>query len=126
MRYYQLAYLISPNIDKEKIKEIGKELTSFLEKEGGILDKIEEPLKRSLFYPIKKQKEAFLGSCYFFIEPEKIDAFKKFLREKKEILRFLIVSEKAPKKIPVPKKVIKPKKVEIKELEKELEKILGQ
>jgi ribosomal protein S6 len=52
MRYYQLAYLISPELKKEEIEKIQKEITSFFEKEG-VLDKVEEPLRRTLFYPIK-------------------------------------------------------------------------
>lgn len=126
MRYYQLSYLLSPKIEKKKINEIEKEISSFLEKNGGILEKIEEPLKRTLFYPIKKFKEAFLGSVYFFLEPEMIKELEKKLKEKNEILRFLVLSEKAPKKVPSPKKVTKPKKVELKEFEKKLEEFLGQ
>lgn len=125
MRYYQLAYLISPQLSKEEIKKVEEEIKELFKKEEGIIDRVETPLKRSLFYPIKKFKEAFLGSCYFFLEPEKIKVLEKKLKEKKEILRFLIVSEKAPKKIPILKKLEKPKKVELKELEKKLEEILG-
>jgi ribosomal protein S6 len=65
IRYYQLAYLISPELKKEEIENLQKNLTSFIEKEG-VLDKVEEPLKRTLFYPIKKKNEAFWGR-YIFI-----------------------------------------------------------
>lgn len=126
MRYYQLAFLLSPQLSKEEIEKIEKEIKEILEKEEGIVEKMESPLKRSLFYPIKKFKEAFLGDCYFFLEPEKLKNLEKKLKEKKEILRYLITSEKAPKKIPTAKKPTKPKKVELKDLEKKLEEILGQ
>jgi ribosomal protein S6 len=62
-RYYQLAYLTSPELTKEEVEKIQNDLTSFLEKEG-VLDKVETPLKRTLFYPIKKKNEAFLGAIY--------------------------------------------------------------
>jgi len=123
IRYYQLAYLLSPDLTKEEIEKIQKELTSFCEKEG-ILDKVEEPLKRMLFYPIKKKTEAFLGAIYFYLVPEKVKLLDRMLKENKEILRYLIVSEKSPKKPKIEKKVAKPKKVELKEIEKEIEKIL--
>jgi small subunit ribosomal protein S6 len=123
MRYYQLAYLLSPELKKEEIEKIQKDLTSFFEKEG-VLDKVEEPLKRTLFYPIKKKTEAFLGAIYFYLESEMIKELEKKLRGEEKILRYLIVSEKAPKRIKVEKKIAKPKKVELKEIEKKIEEIL--
>lgn len=126
MKYYQLTYLISPELSEGEIKKIEQDILNLLKKEEGVFDKLDSPLKRSLFYPIKKFKEAFLGSCYFFLEPERLKNFEKKLKEKKEILRYLILSEKLPKKIPTAKKIVKPKKVEIKELDKKLEEILGQ
>jgi small subunit ribosomal protein S6 len=123
IRYYQLAYLLSPELKKEEIEKIKKDLTSFFEKEG-ILDKIEEPLKRTLFYPIKKKTEAFLGTIYFYLEPEKIKELEKELKKEEKILRYLIVSEKAPKKVKVEGKIKKPEKVELEEIEKKLEEIL--
>jgi ribosomal protein S6 len=125
MRYYQLAYLLSPELKKEEVENIKKHLTTFFEKEG-ILDKVEEPLKRTLFYPIKKKTEAFLGTVYFYLDPEKIEGLEKKLKEEEKILRYLIVSEKAPKKIKIEKKIKKPEKVELKEIEKKIEEILGE
>jgi ribosomal protein S6 len=126
MRYYQLTYLISPELEKEELKKIEEKIMELLKKEGGIFDKLDSPLKRSLFYPIKKFREALLGSCYFFLEPESLKSIKEKLKSEDKILRFLITSEKAPKKIPLPKKRARPRKVELKEFEKKLEEILGQ
>jgi small subunit ribosomal protein S6 len=123
IRYYQLAYLLSPELKKEEIEKIKKDLASFFEKEG-ILDKVEEPLKRTLFYPIKKKTEAFLGTIYFYLEPEKIKELEKELKKEEKILRYLIVSEKAPKKVKVEGRIKKPEKVELEEIEKKLEEIL--
>jgi len=121
--YYQLAYLISPELKKGEIEKLQKDLISFFEKEG-VLDKVEQPLKRTLFYPIKKKTEAFLGAIYFYLETEKIKELEKKLKEKGEILRYLIVSEKAPKKIKIEKKLKKPEKVKLEEIEKKIEEIL--
>lgn len=126
MRYYQLTYLLSPELSKEEMKKVEEKLMNLLQKEGGGFDKFDVPLKRSLFYPIKKFKEVFLGSLYFFIETENLKNLEKGLKSEEKILRYLITSEKAPKKIPIIKKVVKPKKVELKEFEKKLEEILGQ
>jgi len=123
IRYYQLAYLLSPDLKKEEVENIQNDLTSFLKREG-ILDKIESPLKRTLFYPIKKKVEAFLGAIYFYTEPQKIKDLEKKLRGEEKILRYLIVSEKAPKKMKIEKKIKKPEKVELEEIEKKIEEIL--
>jgi ribosomal protein S6 len=123
IRYYQLAYLLSPELKKEEIESIQNDLTSFLEKEG-VLDKVETPLKRTLFYPIKKKTEAFLGAIYFYLESEKIKDLEKKLKGEEKILRYLIVTEKAPKKIKIEKKVKKPEKVELEEIEKKIEELL--
>jgi small subunit ribosomal protein S6 len=123
IRYYQLAYLISPELKKEEIEMVQKDLTSFIEKEG-VLDKVETPLKRMLFYPIKKKTEAFLGAIYFYLEPQKIKDLERKLKEEEKILRYLIVSEKTPKKIKIEKKLKKPEKVELEEIEKKIEEIL--
>jgi ribosomal protein S6 len=122
-RYYQLAYLTSPELTKEEVEKIQNDLTSFLEKEG-VLDKVETPLKRTLFYPIKKKNEAFLGAIYFYLQSEKLKEFEKKLKEQEKILRYLIVSEKAPKKIKIEKKVKKPEKVGFEEIEKKIEELL--
>ncbi len=123
IKYYQLAYLLSPELKKEEIEKIQKDLISFFKKEG-VLDKVEEPLKRMLFYPIKKKTEAFLGAIYFYLEPQKIKDVEKKLKGEEKILRYLIVSEKAPKKIKIERKSKKPEKVELKEIEKKIEEIL--
>jgi small subunit ribosomal protein S6 len=123
IRYYQLAYLLSPELKKEEIENIQNDLTSFLKKEG-VLDKVETPLKRTLFYPIKKKTEAFLGAIYFYLESEKVKDLDKKLKREEKILRYLIVSEKAPKKIKIEKKVKKPEKVELEEIEKKIEELL--
>jgi len=126
MNFYEIAYLISPEIEPEKIKEIQKEVISLLRKQEGEIEEETPPLKRTLAYPIKKQKEAFLVSLTFWMEPSKIKNFKKDIEKIKEILRYLIVKKKAPKKIlEIKKPAKKPKKVELEKLEEKLEEILG-
>ena len=130
MKYYQLTYLIFPDLSEEELKSVQENVNSFVQKEGGVLDKINSPLKKGLSCPIKKKKEAFLVSLSFYLKPEKIENLEKKLKAEKTILRYFISAEKFPEKvlIPIPKKLAKPKikKVELKEIEKKLEEILGQ
>jgi len=130
MRFYEIAYLISTKIEPEKVKETQKEIISLVRKHEGEIEEETPPLKRTLAYPIKKEKEAFLVSLTFWMSPSKIKDFKKDVDKIKEILRYLIVivKKKAPKKVPeIEKKkpTKKPEKVELEKLEEKLEEILG-
>ena len=77
MRYYELSYLISPDITPEKLKEIQKNMILAIREEGGILEEENPALKRTLAYEIKGKREAFLVSLTFFLEPSKVDNLKK-------------------------------------------------
>ncbi len=127
MRYYELSYLISPDITPEKLKEIQKNMILAIREEGGILEEENPALKRTLAYEIKGKREAFLVSLTFFLEPSKVDNLKKKIEKEKDILRYLIFKRKMPKEKKVEiKKVKKPKKVELEKIEETLEEILGE
>jgi len=142
MKYYELTYLISSEIKEEIIKEITEEINSFIQKEKGVITKSKSPLPETLAYPIKKQRTAFWVSSEFYLNPEKIEELRRKLKKKTEVLRFMLVSKKMPKKEkvttkPVTDKILtdkpatdekeKPeKKVELKEIEKKLEEILNE
>jgi len=132
MKLYELTYLISPGLSEEGLKSLGEKINSLIQKEGGVLNEVNLPIKKGLVYPIKKNKETFLASLNFYLEPGRLENLEKELKTEKKILRYLILAKKPPTKILVggkPRKVIKPKpkvKVELKEIEKKLEEILGE
>lgn len=133
MKFYQLTYLISPNLTKEDLKKIETGIITFLQEQGGILDKINSPVEKKLGYLIKKQNVAFLTILNFYLEQGKILQLEEKLKSEPEILRYLILLKNktkvrssrkefhqlADKK---PKKKQK-EKVELKEIEKKLEEI---
>ena len=79
---------------------------------------------------VKHQKNSAWLSLEFYSEPEKIPELEKKLKAKS--LRYLLLAKKLPKKITQiskkPKRIIsKPKpKVELAQIEKKLEEILGE
>lgn len=130
MKYYELAYLTSPN-SPEKVEKISKDIEAILQKEGAILDKATESKKISLAYPIKKEKEAYFCSCFFRSAADKIKPLEKILLKEKNILRFLLLTKKVEKAVPQAKPALaklkikpKPAKVALKDIEKKLEEIL--
>lgn len=146
MNYYELTYLLSPGLSEEEREAFQKKIQSLIQGEDGILTDSRNPLKRKLGYPIKNKGEAFLITLNFNLAPEKLGTLEKKLRSENQILRYLIltkpeakVSLAGGKKMPqllkiLPsktykdKKIVKPKekKVELKEIEKKLEEILGE
>lgn len=134
MKYYDLSYLISPELSEKEAKDFSQQIADFLPKGGAVLDKGRSPFKMRLAYPIKKKQEAYLTCLNFFATPEKIKSFREKFNAEPKILRFLLFSEKLPKfkvakkirELPkVPRQRPLEKKVELKEIEKKLREILG-
>jgi ribosomal protein S6 len=134
MNYYELTILIPSDFKEEKIEETRSEIVSLLEKEGAKIENVEKPVVKNLGYTIKDKKSSFLISIIFNLNPEKIGLIEKGMKEKKELLRFLITKkekrEQKPKRREKPKELKETKKespkVEFKEIEKKLDEILGE
>ncbi len=138
MQLYQLDYLVSPEASEEKVKDFGNKIKSLIEEKGGSIIKTEILIRQVLAYEIKKFNEAFLASLSFNLEPEKIGSIEEELKTEKNILRYLLFKKKIVRIKPKRRKTIsfikdvkaleiKPKrKVELKEIEKKLEEILGE
>ena len=137
MKLYELTFLISPDLSETELKSFQEKIRSLIENKGGVLVNVDEPIKKKLAYPIKnhavhtQQNEAYLTSFNFQLNQDKLGAFGQELRAEGNILRFLIITKKLAKKVPEvlikkPPKVTKIKKVELKEIEKKLEEILGE
>ncbi len=130
MRNYELTYLISPDLSETELKSFQEKIVSLIENKGGVLVSTNEPAKKKLAYPIKKRVEAYLSSLNFQLSPDRLIEMERELKTEENILRFLLITKKITKKatevlIKKPSKIIKPKKVELKEIEQKLEEILG-
>ncbi|MDO8265044.1 MAG: 30S ribosomal protein S6 [Candidatus Parcubacteria bacterium] len=142
MKLYELTYLISPETTSEQASKTFLEMTDFIRKEGGIIEKEGKPLKKRLGIKIKKNRTALLSALDMYFDPFKINSLEKTLKENPQILRFLICSKKrigetlgrpitrrrpfisaTPEKEKETKK--EKEKVGIEEIDKKLEEILG-
>jgi len=136
MKYYELTYLISPELSEKEINSLSTEINSLIQKNQGILEKTTPVLKKQLAYPIKKKTTAYLASLNFKIKPEGLEEIKKQIESEPKILRYLILTaikaklkvasktSRVPLVIKKTKEVIPKKKVELKEIGKKLEEIL--
>lgn len=139
MNHYTITYLLPSDLSEEELNKSRSEITSLLEKSGAKIESEEKPVVKNLGYAINKKKSSFLVNVNFDLDPEKTKELEKSLKEKKNLLRFLITKrrkeEGTKKKRRVPKtkqteekektKKEKPK-VEFKEIEKRLDEILGE
>ncbi|MCX6791094.1 MAG: 30S ribosomal protein S6 [Candidatus Gribaldobacteria bacterium] len=158
--YYELAYLVKPDLTEVELKELTEKVEALCSKEKAIL-KSETAKRIRLAYPIKKQKEAFFVFVHFHAEPETVISLKKELADFNQIIRLLIVKKRVvpeppvrltptevktpqeeqsiqqpvqeettePKEKPKKEKKVKEpakKKVSMEEIEKDLDKILGE
>ncbi len=146
---YEIAYLLSSKLADDEVLPATDKITSLISGSNGKVQKEEKLQKRLLAYPIKKEKEAYLGVMQFQTEPEKIKDLGKELKLQPEVLRFMInrLTEKdleaiqaqaerrarpilkpraiklAPSPLP-PKET--PKEIKPEEFERKLEEILGE
>jgi RNase adaptor protein for sRNA GlmZ degradation len=107
MRYYELTFIGKHPLEfEQKINEL-------IAKEGGIL------------FDITRRAQFIVFS--FQMEPENLISFEKKLRSDDQIPRFVLLTKKSIKSEVEPKvRTEKPRqKVELAEIEKKLEEILG-
>ncbi len=134
-RQYEIAYLISPNISEEDVFGVAGKITTSLQDAKGLVSHIGEPKRRRLAYPIKKLSEAYFGWTRFSMSPENLADFEKKLKQEPAIIRYLVVifEESLPERIFRPRPTYTPRpttplpeeRMNIEELDKRLEEILG-
>lgn len=139
MRLYELSYLISPDLSGEETKKLSQRVAGYVQQENGVLDFVEGPVKKRLGYPIEKKDTSLLATLRFNLDSVRLGILEKKLKLEPQILRYMILTGKAPKiaettqKTPKGDKKEKPlltdkpkEKVELKEIEKKLEEILSE
>ncbi len=147
MKSYEITYLVSPDISEENIKALQQKVNTFVQEEGGLLRSDQNPIKRRLGYPMKteldgKRMNAYSIALVFDVLPEKLESLKKKIILESEIMRYMI-SAKAPlskvhqRQPRIERKVQTAalqekeekhteRKVELEEIEKKLDEILGE
>ncbi len=153
-KLYELSFLASSELDEAGIAALRNELDTMAVKLGGSVREHGHAEKRKLAYPVKKARNAYLVSEQLMLTPETKNALAKELRLHKNILRhmFIATTEKFIKRLherrvaelqtltregvkektaPVIKrpthtaKPVEEKKVDIAEIERKLDEILG-
>lgn len=142
MKSYELTCLVNSEISTEDAQAKVLEISSQIQKEGGLIIKSEGPIPRSLGYKIKGQVSALWVNIEFSLEPDKLNVIEGIIRKDAKIIRHLITIKKPAGQMreryqareEKPKEEIKEvvenktkkedKKVELKDIDEKLEEIL--
>jgi len=140
MKLYELTYLIPLDLPENEVKVLQERINSLVLDSQGTLDRIEDIIKKRLGGPIKNQTAAQMGTLNFYVNPERLRDLEKKLKAESQIVRY-VISHKKTRKAEAPRRIRrlapataetslktteKSKKVEIKEIEKKLDEILGE
>ena len=144
MQRYEISYLIPIESSEEERKNLSEKIVSYVQEQGGILEDIRQPVMQNLAHPIKKTSSAFLVSLNFLVVPEKIAEIESKLKSEPSIIRYFLAIKKtvkagkkeprrlpksfspaAKEPIPLSGTTTGKEKVELQEIDKKLEELLG-
>ena len=95
MNKYELAVVLSANLEDDERSAAMEKVTGYITRFGGTVSKVDEWGKKQLAYEIQKMTEAY----YYFITfeaPETAPAeIEANVRIMEQVLRFLIVKQEA-------------------------------
>ncbi len=128
-KLYELAYLLR-NEPEEALKPVTEKIREYIEKKNGRSFEEASLGRRRFSYPIHKENEGFFGHLKFFIKAEDLAGLEEILKREKNILRYLLTKIKRLETEVRPhlRKIRKPvekKAVDLAEIDKKLEEILG-
>lgn len=141
---YEFAYLLRPSIPEAEVSVVVAKLATIIREHNGTIRRQEEPRKRQLAYHVKKERLAYFGWITFSAPPEVLAGLKKKLGGETEVLRSLLVEEDMTKYSLPPRRTYTPRptpsqaklparpseetpaeKLDLDELDKKLDEILG-
>jgi len=96
-KYYEISYLIRPTGGEEGAITIENSLRDLLAGAGAILESWDSPKSRTLSYEMNKSRDAVFGALRFNAKSEEIATIEEQLRERKDLVRFMLLEwKKAP------------------------------
>lgn len=88
MRYYETLYLINPNLADEDYKDVVTKFNDLVEKNKGVIVKIDEWGKKTLAYEVKKFDKGYYVLLNYCGEPDLITALKREFNLDERILKY--------------------------------------
>ena len=91
MRAYELTFITHPEVEKEALGELSEKVQSWVTEAGGKISKVDIWGKKTLAYPIRKQKEGQYVYMEFDMPPSFSVELERNLRYVESIMRFLLI-----------------------------------
>ncbi len=91
MRDYQLALVLSPELDEDGVTGITDRLSQFITQRGGTVGNLDKWGVRKLAYPLKKYQEGNYLRTEFTVEAQAAKELEASLKLWSEVLRHLLV-----------------------------------
>jgi ribosomal protein S6 len=135
---YELSFHLNPDLEEKQVQQLAQNIENYVTSAGGVVSFKKEPERTRLSYPIKHKRQAYFGYIHFNLESkEKLENIDEQIKLNSDVLRYLVVKVAAdsgkvkfrfkPQKPKVaPEKPVETKTPEeTKDLEKQLEDIIG-
>ncbi len=90
MKTYELTYIVSSEISSEEAEAFAKEINSFIQNKEGTIISSQNPVAKTLSFPIKGFGSGYFTISEFQIEPERVKEVEEKLQKDGKILRHMI------------------------------------
>lgn len=91
LRDYELAVIISPEVEEEKLEAAIDNISQFITQKGGAVSGVDRWGKRKLAYPIKHFMEGYYVLTQFSMKPALSKELEARLHISEEVLRHLLI-----------------------------------
>ena len=93
MREYEMIVILHPDLDENAFKDILDRISGWITQDGGEITKTDIWGKRTLAYPIRKQREGQYVLMNTKMNPQLGALLERNLRYIESVLRFLIIAK---------------------------------
>jgi small subunit ribosomal protein S6 len=91
MRYYETLYLINPNLADEDYRDVVNKYNSLVEKNKGVVIRVDEWGKKTLAYEIKKFDKGYYVLLQYCGEPGLTEKLQRELRLDDRVIKYQTV-----------------------------------
>jgi len=93
MREYEMIVILHPDLDENAFKDILDRISGWITQDGGEITKTDIWGKRTLAYPIRKQREGQYVLMNTKMNPQLGAVLERNLRYVESVLRYLIIAK---------------------------------
>lgn len=90
MNKYETVFIINPNVEDAKVKELIEKFSSLINNDGKV-ESVEEMGKKKLAYEIQKNSEGLYVLINFEAAPTLIKELERVYRITDEVIKFIVV-----------------------------------